>query len=114
MVVYDGSRLDDYFQSLSHPYRRFVIRKLRDADEPLQIAELATEIASRDGQPDDDAIDRVRLQLHHRDLPILSRKGVIEYDPERGRVSPTEITTHLAAIVEIGLSITETEGSEGS
>lgn len=112
--MYDSSRLDDYFQSLSHPYRRIVIRLLRDADEPLQIDELATEIASRAGEPDDDAIDRVRLHLVHRDLPILSQKGIIEHESERGRVSPTEITTHLAAIVEMGLSITEVEGGEAS
>lgn len=104
-----GSRLDEYFHSLSHPHRRFVIRQLRDEDGSLQIAELAKEIASRNGTPEDDSIERVHLQLYHNHLPRLSRKAVIEYDRENGRVSPTEITTHLVAIVEIGLSIAETE-----
>ena len=80
--------LDDL---LSDPYCRQLLVSLRRADGPVPLAALATDVAARvTGVPPEavDASVRRRLQtwFHHGQLPALSERGVVAYDPDTGLV----------------------------
>lgn len=70
-----------------------VLTALENQTLPLSVSELADAIA---GQADpsnpqstrqDVDTDRVRIRLHHVDLPRLHDRGVLEYDASRNVVS---------------------------
>lgn len=73
--------------------RRRVLEAIRDSARPLRLEELARAVVGRETprgtlpEGDDGETERVRILLHHVDLPKLQTRGAIEYDPSRRLVS---------------------------
>lgn len=71
---------------------RAILTILNDAARSLTVTALAERLVERDatgtataaGEHD---LERVKLSLHHTDLPRLDEAGLIEYDPETNAVS---------------------------
>lgn len=81
-----SSALDDIFGVLADPMRREVIRYCADhANEPTDLDTVVDYLAEqrRDGEPDR---DRIALRLHHLHLPKLAETGLVEFDPDSGRL----------------------------
>lgn len=75
---------------LSAKRRRLVLDVLSDLTSPVEIDELAAEVAKReDGLDADDDGDRkgVAITLFHRHLPKMDDFGVLDFDPDRQRVT---------------------------
>lgn len=100
-------RIDDSASAvLASERRRIVLRTLRDADEPLALADLARDVVAseRDGDAGDvpeAAVERVALTLHHRHLPKLADEGYLRYDPREKTVVPTDDVESLVSIFAV-------------
>lgn len=102
-----GIQQDELYQALSHSYRRYVLRRLLEADEPVRVADLATELGAWDSQravedrsgADSEAIEAALVYDH---LPMMASSGLLEYDAAERVVTRSdradEIRTHLRAI----------------
>ncbi|KAB1185508.1 hypothetical protein GJR98_15750 [Haloferax sp. MBLA0077] len=78
-----------------HQYRRIVLAVLTEEQRSLTLDDLAETVHKYNHQATsteapEDVITKVRLSLHHIHLPKLASGGVINYDPERQFVEPTE------------------------
>ena len=74
-------------------HREQVLAVVQNQELPLSLSELADAVTERAEPPRPlptqrgvDA-DRVRVRLHHVDLPKLRERGAIEYDASRNVVS---------------------------
>ena len=74
-------------------YRERVLAVVEDHELPLSLSELAAALADQTDPPKplstrgDADEDRVRLRLHHVDLPKLHNAGELEYDASRNVVA---------------------------
>ena len=75
--------LDETHRALADEQRRVILRITGDADLPVSLDRLATLVAAETAAD----VDRVRLGLHHKHLPLLADVGALEYDPESHRVT---------------------------
>ncbi|WP_143423283.1 DUF7344 domain-containing protein [Halegenticoccus soli] len=73
--------LSEHLRALAKPTRRAVLRQVSEAS-PRHLAELVR----RADLPDEDAT-RVRIRLHHTDLPLLEKNDYIRYDRETGMIT---------------------------
>lgn len=93
---------DEVYTLLSSSRRRAVIQSLRQNGDGMSIRELSECIAETemDGQPVARA-DRksVYIALHQSHLPLLDKRGIIEYDTQSKRVTllkpSTQLTDHM-------------------
>lgn len=71
--------------------RRLAMDAVANRTAPVELADLAADVATReDGtDADDGAIDRVAATLHHVHLPKMADAGVVDYDDETNRVDPS-------------------------
>lgn len=87
-VSLGGDRADLLFEVLSHPYRRFVLWYLREADGRTSMEQLSREVeawqsaltAPHRGVSGEATIE---LSLRHTHLPKLETADLVEYDSER-------------------------------
>lgn len=72
--------------TLSHPHRLSAVRCLARADDGLHLADLARDVARREGSaergPAADAAERIYVNLYHVHLPKLRAAGVVSFDAE--------------------------------
>lgn len=81
---------EDLCAALSHEYRREVLQYLVDGAPTVTLDELVGYLeANADGAAEEGS-RRVALALHHAHLPKMADAGLVEYDPEEGRVSLSE------------------------
>ena len=74
---------------LSVERRRLVLDVLTGKSAPIDIESLAGGVAAREEGLDaseEETIQRVSVELHHIHLPLMTAMGVLEYDPDAGRV----------------------------
>lgn len=69
---------------LDDPRQRRILSILRDRSEPVDLAELATELAAMEAEEER---DRIRIDLRHRCLPKLESVGWIERRDRRVRAA---------------------------
>lgn len=83
--------IDGIYDVCSHRTRRRLLRALRKSPETTLEA-VAAELA--EGGDDVRPSERTRLEvaLYHWHLPKMADRGVIEYDPESGRVRTNDAT----------------------
>lgn len=77
------------YRLLADDCRRLVLTVLHERGRPMHIDDLAAAVVTATDGPDTDAeapLDRARVTLHHKQLPMLADFGVLTYDPESGRV----------------------------
>jgi hypothetical protein len=88
---------DVVFDILSSPRRRYVLYYLRTTDEPVQLTDLAEQVAAweHDTVPEEiteQERKRVYVSLYQTHVPRLAEVGIIEYDKDSGYISLAEDT----------------------
>lgn len=76
--------------------RRSVVDRLRAADVPLSLADLAVALARADVDAEADVWDRADcywIELFHNHVPVLEEAGLVEYDHDRRTVSLSPAAT---------------------
>lgn len=78
----------DYHRVLADSRRRSVTRVLTEQEAPVQLTTLAAAVATLEEEPGETAQNTIRLELHHKHLPMMEDVGILTYDPETKRVAP--------------------------
>lgn len=88
-----GLDRDELFHLLKSERRRRTLRYLLEVDrESVEVEALAAAVADGEGdRPPEADRERVTTTLVHADLPRLDEAGVVDYDPDRGRVTATPL-----------------------
>lgn len=86
---------EDVFEILSNKRRRKVLYYLRKRGEPVEMKELAEQIAAIENEVSVDELtnqerQRVYVSLYQTHLPKMGDMGVIEYDMDNGIVRLTD------------------------
>ena len=86
---------DVVFDLLSNPRRRFVLSYLRQEGGPVDLVDLADEIAGWENETPVDELTsqqrkRVYVSIYQTHVPKLEDAGVVNYDRESGMVSLAE------------------------
>lgn len=113
----DDRSMDVIFDALSDRHRRHILVSLLEHGQEIALSELAEEIAARDTGPPrsevpphasrtrtevpEDRVQQLATSLYHVHIPKLADAGVLEYDPDRGIVRPTESTRQIQHVLEI-------------
>lgn len=80
----------DRHRLLSNDCRRVALEVLATRTTPVELVDLAREIATRQvdaEEPESEYVDRIAISLHHRHLPKMAALDVIDYDTELKRVT---------------------------
>lgn len=97
--------LDAIYHLLQNERRRGVISYLAKHDCPVTRSEVAEQVAAWENGTDVDQIDsqerkRVYIALHQVHLPKLDDAGVLEYDADRGTITPHPLLERVNDIIE--------------
>lgn len=95
----------EFGRVLESERRREVLRYLLDTDEPITVQRLVGWLADTEN---DAAVlttilevrQRIHVALCRTHLPLLDRHGIVQYDRERGLVSPAANLTAFEAALE--------------
>lgn len=107
---------DQAYHLLQNQRRRNVLRYLRDADEPVEMRDIAEQVAAWENNTtvaalSSDARQRAYIPLYQSHLPKLDEEGVINYDQSRGIVEPTPLAEELNEYLNPSTA-TETDDEE--
>lgn len=77
-------------QLLAAERRRAALDVLAGRTTPAALTDVARALAEQEAadDPDEAAVERVAVTLHHVHLPRLDAAGVADYDPETRRIDP--------------------------
>jgi hypothetical protein len=83
---------DEIYDILSSSRRRYVLLQLRQRETPVELTELAEELAAWENDTTVDDLSkedrkRVYVSLYQTHVPKLNEAGLIEYDSDSGLVS---------------------------
>lgn len=68
---------------LSSRRRRLVLDALVDRSPPIDLGDLAADIAAREADQGLDSTEQeVSISLYHKHVPLLSEVGVVDFDTE--------------------------------
>lgn len=82
---FESTSLNRLLKAVVDQRRRNVLYTLENrGDDVTPLDELADEITSQDTEFDETA--KVRMTLHHKDLPKLDEFGLLEYDSRSGTI----------------------------
>lgn len=95
----------EFGRVLANDRRREVLRYLLAADEPITIQRLVGWLADTENE---NAVlttihelrQRVHVALCRTHLPLLERYGIVQYDRERGLVSPAANLSEFEAAID--------------
>lgn len=112
MSSVDSSILDWVFRALANSRRRMVLGYLLDRNvREVTFDELVDTIVdaeSRSASPDR---EEIAVALHHKHLPVLAEKGLIEYDRDRDVVRRedrcAQIEPYLSLVPDLGQSFVD-------
>lgn len=94
MASVSSSGLNETFDLLTHPYRRYVLYYLTQESEVVDIDTLATAIAnwSRDhtGTDQTNNTNEIKTVLHHTHFPKLTDAGIITFGPNKNSIELRE------------------------
>ncbi|WP_436932596.1 DUF7344 domain-containing protein [Halosimplex halobium] len=77
---------DERYELLAAERRRTALEVLAERGTPVELDDLATAVAAREGGETPAATDRLAVSLHHVHLPRMADLGVLDYDPGDNRV----------------------------
>lgn len=112
----DSIELDTLLDLCGDQHRRIVLATLATEQRPLTIRDLTMTILEHNHQTtvaeaSEEAVTRILSSLHHVHVPKLECVGVVDYDPERQLVEPTErfglLEPALSAILDADSDIEE-------
>jgi hypothetical protein len=95
----------EFGRVLSNDRRREVVRYLLATDEPITVQQLVGWLADTENEATvlatiHELRQRVHVALCRTHLPLLERYGIIQYDRERGLVSPAANLTEFESALE--------------
>lgn len=99
--------VDTVLDLLSETRRRYVLYYLDNQQMPVQIDELAAEVARMEAQTDGGAEvgteshDSIRIELRHRTLPRAAEAEFVEYDADSGEIRLTGSPPRFEAIMTV-------------
>lgn len=98
---------DDVFHLLQSQRRRAAIRYLWDTDGPVEMRDLAEQVAAWENDTTVHALtsderQRAYIPLYQSHLPKLDEEGVIDYDKNRGIVKKTPLVSQLERYLDAG------------
>ena len=93
---------DVAFDLLSNARRRFVLRQLQEGPDPVELGDLAGELAAKENEVPIEELTaqqrkRTYVSLYQTHIPKMVESGVIDYDRDAGMISSTEHVDELAA-----------------
>ena len=96
---------DEVFHLLQARRRRLVLRYLRDREGPVEMRDVAEQVAAWEHETTLEALrseerQRVYIALYQTHLPKLDEAGVIEYEQSRGVVDPTGRIERLYEVLD--------------
>ncbi|WP_267642819.1 DUF7344 domain-containing protein [Haloarchaeobius amylolyticus] len=106
-TVVDGKlSKGEIFDVLRNQRRRFVLQYLKRVGEPVELGELATQVAAWEYRTPCDEVTseqrkRVYTTLQQTHLPRMAEANIIEYDSDDGLIQPTTRTKDLSIYLEI-------------
>jgi DNA-binding transcriptional ArsR family regulator len=82
---------DVVFDILSSPRRRYVLYYLKQVDEPIELTDLAEQVAAWENETTPDSLTdqerkRVYVSLYQTHIPKLDEAGIVTYDQDDGTV----------------------------
>lgn len=80
--------VDELVRVPANPVRRAVLRHFAASPSETTLAELAGIVVDAEADSET-ALRDLRIALHHQHLPKLEAAGLLTYDPDHGRVTPT-------------------------
>ena len=91
----DFLTLDAILDLCQHQHRRIVLKMLAEEQRRLPLNDLTEAILKYNHQTpvteaSEDVVTEIRISLYHVQLPKLASEGLIDHDPERQLVEPTE------------------------
>jgi hypothetical protein len=100
---------DTIFHTLSNRRRRYVLAALCETDR-MTVRELTTTVAAAEYECPPEALDykqrkRVYTALVQTHLPSMARRGVVDYDKDRGIVAVTTATGTFEPYLDGGATI---------
>lgn len=98
---------DDAFDILSNGRRRFVLYYLREAGEPVELGELAGELAAWENETTPSELTkqqrkRVYVSLYQTHIQKLADANVIEYDQDTGMVRLADGSGQIGEYLSVG------------
>ncbi len=100
-----SDELEQYLKVLGSKRQRAVITVLADCDEVLDLDMLAEYVAEEVFDAPLDALGghevrRVKIRLHHNDLPRLDSGGLVEYDYRSQIIVPGEDIEQVSRVLQ--------------
>ena len=91
----DSTAFDSILDLCQNQHRRIVLGTLAVEQRPLTLNDLTKVVLKYNHQTpiteaSEDVLTEISLSLYHVHLPKLASEGLIDYDPERHLVEPTE------------------------
>lgn len=98
---------DTAFDILSNARRRYVLYYLREADGPVELGELARELAAWENDTTVEELTkqqrkRVYVSLYQTHIQKLAEAGIVEYDPDTGMVALANGARQLGSYLSVG------------
>lgn len=96
----NGLSQDALFSLLSNPRRRFILQYLNRTEEPIQLQDLATEVAAWENETEPENLTdkqrkRLYVSLYQTHIPRLEDAGVVAYDSDTGKIRLTDQNNDL-------------------
>ena len=94
-MVGTSTAFDSVLDLCQHQHRRIVLGTLAEEQRSLTLNDLTKAVLKYNHQTpvteaSEGVLTEIRLSLYHVHLPKLAAAGLIDYDPERELVEPTE------------------------
>ena len=94
-MSWDSSTFDSMLDLCQNQHRRIVLGTLAEEQRTLTLNDLTKVVLKYNHhtpiiEASEDVLTEIRLSLYHVHLPKLASEGLIDYDPERHLVEPTE------------------------
>ncbi|MCU4974126.1 hypothetical protein OB955_15460 [Halobacteria archaeon AArc-m2/3/4] len=106
----DSTEFDAVLDLCRDHHRRIVLAVLAEERRPLTMNDLSKAILKYNHstpvtEVSEEVLTEIRLSLYHEHIPKLESEEIIEYDPERQHVVPTErfdqLRPSLSVIIEV-------------
>ncbi|MFH5802266.1 hypothetical protein [Haladaptatus sp. CMAA 1911] len=100
------------FHLLQTPRRRYALQYLKEHDTPVEMRDLAEQVAAWENETNVQALtsderQRVYIPLYQSHLPKLDEEGIIEYNQSRGTVKRTKLADQLDQYLTIEIAETD-------
>ena len=102
----DDLSRDEVFEVLGNGRRRNVIRALRQADDAVELGELAERIAAQENDISVEEVSyqqrkRVYTALQQSHLPKMDEAGALDYDSDRGVIEAADELSQFDLYLEV-------------